>query len=90
LGLPATRAWCVRSAPSCTTQPPQLPATQQLEPRTACGGQGGAHIGDKANPRFIVTPLSVHVRRVKLAMSQASPNLREFIAAFHALRAAAR
>jgi hypothetical protein len=32
----------------------------------------------------------VSVRRVKLAMSQACPNQREFIAAFHALSAAAR
>jgi hypothetical protein len=32
----------------------------------------------------------VSVRRVKLAMSEACPNQREFIAAFHALSAAAR
>jgi hypothetical protein len=34
--------------------------------------------------------VSVSVRRVKLAMSEACPNQREFIAAFHALSAAAR
>ncbi|MDA8347794.1 MAG: IS1380 family transposase [Pseudomonadota bacterium] len=34
--------------------------------------------------------VTVSVRRVKLAMSQACPNQREFIAAFHALSAAAR
>lgn len=34
--------------------------------------------------------VTVSVRRVKLAMSQASPNQGEFIAAFHALGAAAR
>lgn len=34
--------------------------------------------------------VKVSVRRVKLAMSQACPNQREFIAAFHALGAAAR
>ncbi len=34
--------------------------------------------------------VTVSVRRVKLAMSQACPNQREFIAAFHALGAAAR
>jgi hypothetical protein len=34
--------------------------------------------------------VTVSVRRVKLAMSQAAPNQREFIAAFHALSAAAR
>ncbi|HTT05140.1 MAG TPA: IS1380 family transposase, partial [Steroidobacteraceae bacterium] len=34
--------------------------------------------------------VSLSVRRVKLAMSQACPNQREFIAAFHALSAAAR
>ncbi len=34
--------------------------------------------------------VSVSMRRVKLAMSQACPHQREFIAAFHALGAAAR
>ncbi len=34
--------------------------------------------------------VTVSVRRVRLAMSQACPNQREFIAAFHALTAAAR
>jgi hypothetical protein len=34
--------------------------------------------------------ITVSVRRVKLAMSEACPNQREFIAAFHALGAAAR
>ncbi len=34
--------------------------------------------------------VTVSVRRVKLAMSQASPNQKEFITAFHALGAAAR
>jgi len=34
--------------------------------------------------------VTVSVRRVRLAMSQACPNQREFIAAFHALSAAAR
>ncbi|MGH8135037.1 MAG: IS1380 family transposase [Steroidobacteraceae bacterium] len=34
--------------------------------------------------------VTVSVRRVKLAMSEACPNQREFIAAFHALSAAAR
>lgn len=34
--------------------------------------------------------ISVSVRRVKLALSEACPNKREFIAAFHALSAAAR
>ncbi|MGA2190967.1 MAG: IS1380 family transposase [Steroidobacteraceae bacterium] len=34
--------------------------------------------------------VTVSVRRVKLAMSEAHPNQREFIAAFHALSAAAR
>ena len=34
--------------------------------------------------------VTVSVRRVKLAMSEACPNQREFIAAFHALGAAAR
>jgi len=34
--------------------------------------------------------VTVSVRRVKLAMSQACPNQREFIAAYHALTAAAR
>jgi hypothetical protein len=34
--------------------------------------------------------ITVSVRRVKLAMSEACPNRREFIAAFHALDAAAR
>lgn len=34
--------------------------------------------------------VTVSVRRVKLAMSSACPNQREFIAAFHALNAAAR
>ncbi len=34
--------------------------------------------------------VTVSVRRVKLAMSEACPNQREFITAFHALGAAAR
>ncbi len=34
--------------------------------------------------------VTVSVRRVKLAMSSACPDQREFIAAFHALGAAAR
>jgi hypothetical protein len=34
--------------------------------------------------------MRLSVRRVKLAMSEACPNQREFIAAFHALSAAAR
>ena len=34
--------------------------------------------------------ITVSVRRVKLALSEACPNQREFIAAFHALSAAAR
>jgi hypothetical protein len=34
--------------------------------------------------------VSASVRRVKLAMNEACPNQREFIAAFHALSAAAR
>jgi hypothetical protein len=34
--------------------------------------------------------ITVSVRRVKLAMSEACPHQREFIAAFHALSAAAR
>lgn len=38
----------------------------------------------------IGTVVTVSVRRVKLAMSSACPNQREFIAAFHALNAAAR
>jgi len=38
----------------------------------------------------IAAVVTVSVRRVKLAMSQACPNQREFIAAFHALSAAAR
>lgn len=42
------------------------------------------------SPRKIGAVVRVSVRRVKLAMTQACPNQREFIAAFHALSAAAR